>query len=220
MNIYYHEGRFINNDATIEYYKIIENAISEGRKKLQRHSVGFVYYESHHVLPKSLFPNFKKEMWNRVLLTAKEHYRCHKLLTEMTLGDDYHRMVHAFWTMATRKTDSMYRIEISEDEYAILREQFSKSRSALQTGNVCKETTKQLIGDANRGRLPSKLAITNSVNARLGKKKPADAVKRSADAQRGNTNVRGKSWWNNGVTRTMSFESPGPDWSPGKKLRQ
>jgi len=216
MNIYYHQSVFADNTSTNDYYTIVSQAIKQNRKRLRRGSPNFVYYELHHILPKSIFPEYVDESWNKVLLTATEHYLCHKLLLNMTTGNAYHRMVHAFWSMATRKTENMDRIELSVDEYENLRNEFSKSRTALQTGKVCKESTKQLIGIANKGRKPSEAAVLNSVKARKGKKKPADAVKRSADAQRGNTNVRGKSWWNNGVKSCMAFEQPDQSWIRGR----
>lgn len=60
------------------YAKIISNARKENRKKYCG-----VYYEKHHILPKSLFPKWEKNKRNLVLLTAKEHYFCHKLLMKI-----------------------------------------------------------------------------------------------------------------------------------------
>ena len=59
------------------YYKIIENAKKETENG-NRH-VG--YYERHHIQPKSLGGNNKKE--NLVKLTAREHFICHWLLVKM-----------------------------------------------------------------------------------------------------------------------------------------
>jgi len=56
------------------YDAIIEKAKSENRKKHNG-----TYYENHHIIPTCLNGINKKE--NLVLLTAKEHYVCHKLLT-------------------------------------------------------------------------------------------------------------------------------------------
>jgi hypothetical protein len=42
-----------------------------------------MYYESHHILPKSLYPeykNLKEHPSNGVLLIAREHFICHILL--------------------------------------------------------------------------------------------------------------------------------------------
>jgi hypothetical protein len=54
-----------------EYFQIIRQALSEGRKK------GVTYYEAHHIIPRS----FGKKS-STVLLTPEEHYKCHKLLAE------------------------------------------------------------------------------------------------------------------------------------------
>ena len=60
------------------YINIINKAKSENRKKGHN-----IYYESHHILPKSLFPLWKTKKSNLVLLTAREHFFCHQLLTKI-----------------------------------------------------------------------------------------------------------------------------------------
>lgn len=75
------------------YNSIIENAKSQNRIK---HSG--VYYENHHILPKSLGGKNNKE--NLILLTAKEHYLCHRLLLFIynfneSMVRAFHRMVHS-----------------------------------------------------------------------------------------------------------------------------
>lgn len=60
------------------YMSIISKAIKENRSKDDN-----VYYELHHILPKSLFPLWKTKKSNLVLLTAREHFICHKLLTKI-----------------------------------------------------------------------------------------------------------------------------------------
>jgi hypothetical protein len=54
------------------YFKIIRQAIKEDRSK-----DGDIYYEAHHIVPKSFGKNS-----STVLLTANEHYRVHKILVE------------------------------------------------------------------------------------------------------------------------------------------
>ena len=61
------------------YESIINNAKSENRVKLRKNQKKFIYYENHHILPRCLGGNNEKE--NLVLLTAREHFICHKLLT-------------------------------------------------------------------------------------------------------------------------------------------
>jgi len=62
-----------------QYNKIISRAKAENRVKLRKTNIEYVYYENHHIYPKCLGGGNEKE--NMQLLTAKEHYVCHKLLT-------------------------------------------------------------------------------------------------------------------------------------------
>ena len=65
------------------YLLIIEKAKLENRKKLKKNHKDYIYYENHHILPKSIFKeykNLKDNPWNGVLLTAKEHFICHILI--------------------------------------------------------------------------------------------------------------------------------------------
>jgi NUMOD3 motif len=61
------------------YEAIIQKAKSENRIKLRKNQEGYIYYDNHHIIPKCL--NGSDEQDNRQLLTDKEHYVCHKLLT-------------------------------------------------------------------------------------------------------------------------------------------
>jgi hypothetical protein len=60
------------------YDSIIEKARKENRKRLRKNQENYIYYENHHIIPKCLGGNDEKE--NKVLLTAREHFICHKLL--------------------------------------------------------------------------------------------------------------------------------------------
>lgn len=65
------------------YLSIIFKAKSEDRIKITKGTEGYIYFEKHHILPKSIFPKYKdlKEYsWNSILLTPKEHFICHILI--------------------------------------------------------------------------------------------------------------------------------------------
>lgn len=65
------------------------------------------YYEKHHILPKSLWPEYSslhKNKWNQVTLTAREHFICHMLLVRMTSGKDRNKMSYALWGMSNQKS--------------------------------------------------------------------------------------------------------------------
>ena len=83
---------FVQNKYTKWYYNIINKAKSENRVKSKE-----TYYESHHIIPKSLGGNNSKE--NIVLLTAREHYICHCLLVYAIIIKHKKRMVAALSKM-------------------------------------------------------------------------------------------------------------------------
>lgn len=63
------------NKYTRTYFAIIAKAKTQARIK------GANYYESHHIIPKSL--GGSNELDNKVLLTFREHFICHQLLVKM-----------------------------------------------------------------------------------------------------------------------------------------
>ncbi len=65
------------------YLNIIEDANSQNRNKLNKLNEYYIYYENHHILPRSLFEEYidvTEHPWNSVLLTAKEHFIIHLCL--------------------------------------------------------------------------------------------------------------------------------------------
>ena len=76
------------------YIKIIKKAKSENRKKGQG-----IYYENHHILPKSIFPLWKYKKRNHILLTAREHYICHLMLAKIWPK----KMSYALWNLVNNK---------------------------------------------------------------------------------------------------------------------
>lgn len=64
----------------MDYKRIYESIIKKAKNEDRRKGIG-IYYESHHIIPKCLGGSDSKD--NRVLLTAKEHFVCHKLLAKI-----------------------------------------------------------------------------------------------------------------------------------------
>ena len=62
------------------YLDIIFKAKKLNRKKLKKDNISYIYYENHHILPRSIFIDHDKSKWNLILLTAKEHFICHLLI--------------------------------------------------------------------------------------------------------------------------------------------
>jgi HNH endonuclease len=70
------KSMFMQNKYTNWYFSIIEKAVGSCRTKDNSS-----YVERHHIIPKSLGGSEKKD--NLVLLTFREHFVCHHLLTRM-----------------------------------------------------------------------------------------------------------------------------------------
>lgn len=163
---------FLNNKYSNCYYNIINNALQENRKKISKKDRSFIYYEKHHIIPKSIKPEFKNlitNTWNKVLLTPKEHFICHLLLTKMTTGKDKNKMVYALWGMQNQSNKyqqrfrsnlySEYKIKMQEslsshrkgktfvDLYGEERAaELKKMFKERKTRGPCSELEKQMIG--------------------------------------------------------------------------
>lgn len=99
-------NNFIDNRYTTIYFLIVNRALSSSRKKS-----GLLYYERHHILPRAM--GGSDDSSNLVLLTAREHYLCHMLLTRMTRGKDRVRMRHAFSYMVLCRSNTQQRFPSS-----------------------------------------------------------------------------------------------------------
>lgn len=117
---------FLQNKYTRTYFALIESA--KGKMRFRGDGV---YYEKHHVIPKSLGGGNGKE--NLVLLTAREHFICHLLLCHMLQGRDAYRMSSALMKMAFCKTGHQLRIFTSA-QYELARKVNHKNKAGVPTG--------------------------------------------------------------------------------------
>jgi hypothetical protein len=127
----------LENKYTSYYNSIINNA---------KHRSIDGYYETHHIVPKSLGGSNLKE--NLVKLTAREHFVCHLLLTKMYEGDAKNKMIHAAWAMATLENNSQQRYKITSKIYESLRIKYANLKSETLKGKPgrkhSEETKKKL----------------------------------------------------------------------------
>lgn len=107
---------FIDNKYTRWYYSIINAAKA---RTLQSD----IYTERHHIIPKSLGGDNSTD--NLAILTAREHFICHWLLTKMTTSNDKQRMSYALHAMCHLRPGQRYinaRVyESNKKECAVLR---------------------------------------------------------------------------------------------------
>ena len=206
MNIYNYNTTFTNNKYTSWYFSIIENAIDKNRKKTKTE-----YYESHHILPISLFPEFKSERWNIVTLSAREHFVCHWLLVKMTSGKDLYKMYKALHKMTQQCSPKR---TITSEQYEIGRKYNSKCMR--ENNPATRDDVKQKISDAKIGKSPTdktKLKMSQN-NSRYWKGKP--------------NLYKGSKFYNNGIIQKLFFDDCVPygwvigrlnsSWNKGLKI--
>jgi hypothetical protein len=140
-------------------YKKIYNGIIEKRilNKLSKD----VYGETHHITPKCLGGGNDEK--NLIRLTAREHFICHLLLSEMFPKEtfEWYKMNHALKMMYSSSSEhSRY---FNNRMYELKRIDFSKTMSWSQSG----EKNSQ-YGRTKSDETKEKIKI--SINKRLGKK--------------------------------------------------
>jgi hypothetical protein len=139
-------------------YRKIYNDIIEKRKtnKLPND----LYCEEHHIIPKSLGGD--NSIDNLIRLTAREHFLCHLLLSEIyPKGSfEWYKMNHAFKMMCT--CTNKERRYINSRIYELKKKDFSETMSWSQLGEKNSQYGKPKSNE-------TKEKIKNSINTRLGK---------------------------------------------------
>jgi hypothetical protein len=109
------------------YDKIIENRLNNPLSKDE-------YGERHHIVPLSLGGN--DDEGNLVRLSAREHFICHALLSEMYEEgtNEWYKMNHAFMMMKSESTFHSGNRYFNSRLYELKRKDFSKVMSRAQNG--------------------------------------------------------------------------------------
>ena len=121
------------------YFEIIRKALSENRKKDDG-----TYYEAHHIVPECLSEYGKKS--STVLLTAREHYRVHKILAECYKD---HLLYKYKFLWAFHRMTYSGDLELSEEEYAVAREALMKLWKRKKSESHRKNIAEKLKGNKN-----------------------------------------------------------------------
>jgi len=113
----------------MNYQKIYNSIISHRRSN----PLSAGYGETHHIVPRSLGGTDDKK--NLVMLTAREHFVCHCLLSKMYEKDsfEWYKMNHALLMMKTQSSNQVRYFNSHLYEY--LKQNFSAVMSKSQTGN-------------------------------------------------------------------------------------
>jgi hypothetical protein len=169
--------QFLENKYTTWYYNIISRALA-------RTLLNNEYTELHHIIPKSLGGNNLKE--NLVILTAKEHFVCHILLTKMTTSSFKSKMIHAAIGMKrSRKYQHRY---INSRLYEQVKKEFAILSRERNKGKILSAETRLKISAAHKGKIISNDTKIKMSQAAKGKSKTpmsAELKKQISDKLKG-----------------------------------
>jgi hypothetical protein len=187
-------SEFLDNTETKRYYEIIENS------KLFPSTIE-TYTEKHHIIPTSFFKNNKrgKAGWlvgdpndpnNLVVLTGREHFICHQLLTQMLPKEHsgYDKMSFAFFGMCRKNLNQVERYIPTPEEYESAR----ILHAVAMSKSISEETRQKIISTKQlpESRIKASLHSKGRPSKFKGKKRgprTEEAKKNMSNAQKGLT---------------------------------
>lgn len=120
---------FIQNKYTKLYLTIVYQA----KLKVNNRSKNNGYFEKHHIIPKCL-GGLNGE--NIVILTAREHFICHRLLVKMTSGEARSKMACAMFRTISRSKCHKESHRLTSKTYEKIKLDFSQAMSKLRSGKI------------------------------------------------------------------------------------
>ncbi len=148
------------------YNQIIKRANSQNRNRKN------YYYESHHIQPKCMGGNNDKI--NLVLLTAKEHFICHKLLCKIYPNEK--KLAHAYWAMCNQKKEGRtYKVSSRDYEeakylHSKIMKKFKHSEETIQIiRNTHKDKPKSKEHRAKQSKIMTGRTYSKEINKSKGR---------------------------------------------------
>lgn len=180
------EEMFKENKYT-NWYKILISRAADRSKN------NGIYFERHHIIPKSMGGDNSKS--NLVLLTAKEHYIAHLLLTKMVYNNHVHKMTFALWRMSHGKQNDK-RYMPSSNRYQVAKEKMCSAIRQQNLGQVVTERQKELLRKRipwNKGKSMSSEFKDNLSKLRIGSTSSDDTRLKISKGVRDHYNQKKKS---------------------------
>lgn len=108
-----------------------------------------IYTEIHHIIPRCCNGDNSKS--NLAILTAREHFIVHWLLTKMTNGEIRYKMIYALNMMRCNNKNhglNRYDTKITSRVYENIRKELAEIHSETMTGKSSPHKGKKIVGDA------------------------------------------------------------------------
>ena len=181
------------------------------------------YVEQHHIIPKS--EGGLDEPDNLVNLTAREHYIAHLLLAKiykdfkmyaairwMKIGQSKLHKGQRGFRFNSRLFEKMKLEYDNRNRGKVISMEARKKMSLAKRGKKMSLESRQRMSIVRKGHRPyftkghSDETREKIANSMRGKK--FSFGQKISLLKRGNKNVRGKQWWNNGIVEHRAFECP------------
>jgi hypothetical protein len=170
-------------------YKKIYNQLIDRAKQEARIKGKQMYYEIHHIKPRSLGGTGKNHEWkhhpNLVLLTAKEHFIAHLLLCE--IYPDNEKLKKALWALVNATKENRYKVSArvyqrTKQAYIETIKGVPKSKEALEK----RTATRKAASTYNRSSEAIQKGIeTRKANGSYHYKRTLEHNKKLSEAKQG-----------------------------------
>lgn len=165
-------------------YKKIYNLIIQRAKNEDRVKKFGSYYESHHIKPKCIGGDDSEN--NLVLLTAKEHFVCHKLL--ILIYPNQTKLVYALWMMSNgSNTYRRKHLKVSSRDYELSRKLYIETHSEKMKGRIVSQEVGKKISESKKGfkfNEESRKKMSESQKEKIGDKNSFYGRKHSEESKK------------------------------------
>jgi hypothetical protein len=176
------------------------------------------YIERHHIIPKSIGGSNAKS--NIAVLTAREHFICHRLLVKMTNGPTKRKMMLALLKMCqvsgtherytpTSRTFELIRKQCSEAVKGSNNPNYGRKHSPEVRAKISAKVQASYERDGKR--TMSEEAKQKIRKKAIGRKRPQHVIDAMVDGRRksgGYDNNSGKRWFNDGTRSYLAKDCP------------
>jgi len=192
-------------------YKKIYNQLTERAKERIKPDC---YTEIHHIIPRCLGGTDDSD--NLVVLTAREHFICHWLLSRIYPEDS--KISHSFWRMCSLGNSKQVRYTPSSRAIAEARERSIYFLTQSKIGIPRSEETKKKLSKANKGfkvTEETKKKISESNKGRIVKEETRDKIRKANTGKKTN-----KPAWNRGIETPKETRKKISDANKGKVVSE
>lgn len=142
----------------MNYEKIYNQIINRAKNRILE-----CYTEKHHIIPRCMGGSDEKE--NLVNLTAREHFICHRLLTQIYPNNN--KLKFALWAMCNMKSKRQSRYVPSSKVYESIKIEVIKLISEKKKGVKLSEEHKRKTSETLKGRKRPQEVIDKIYKKRL-----------------------------------------------------